>query len=497
MAGIAIIFLCVFALKSESSKIIFVSVVSGLSLLLVVVLIVLRKNKLALFASVILLAVLPVASLCVSGEKVESCKSFAGKKVVVEGRICENYKITERGSMKLVLDDVVIIDGEKSFCTGKKFEIYTSPQNLQVSEYKVGRFVEVFVEPEFYDFENGGTSELSNDIVGSAYCNYYELKLTGTEKLTLRDKIKNFVYEKLESSGAEHYEIGYAMLFGDTSYIESNELNIMRSAGIAHLLAVSGLHISVIVVFLNFVFRKLRVSRLICFIVVSAALIFYCYICGFSVSVVRASIMSILSLYALLRGKPYDSLSALGLAGFIILLFSPLKIFNLSFILSFGAVLSIILTSAVLNKFLSKFLYKKFAGVISVSVGVQFGIIFTNLCYFGQYPLLSILTNIVSIPIQSLAFLVLVVSLPLYLIFPFMSFAVGLFGNITDLVLRLNNFIGSANLFLTAQSISALIIPLSFIWLFAVSDKTMCKRRWKVLSSVIIVIIVALTQLVF
>ena len=494
---IAVIFIALFLLKSITSKIIFLSVAAGVCLIIFPIFVIKGKKCFAVFVSIALLAVLPIISLCVKQDKLSKNLVFEGQEVLLSGRICENYRITKNGNLELTVDSVKMTNGEVSKDIYGKFKIYTSPQNLDIYNYKIGCFLETLLEPTFSELSGDSYSDLSKGVVGFAYCNYYDLELTGESKLKLSEKVRKFVYQKLKDSGAKHYDIGYAMLFGDTSVIDSGDLETMRSTGIAHLLAVSGLHISLIVMLFSFILKKLKASKLLSLTLVSIILAMYCYVCNFSVSVVRASIMSVLSLYAVFRGKPYDSFSALGFTAYLILLVNPLKLFNISFILSFGAVLSIILTSFVLTKLFSKVFYKKFASTLAVSVGVQCGLIFTNLCYFGEYPLLSVVSNLISIPIQSFAFLILLVALPFCLILPFKHYLLLAFGNITEFVLRINAALSKANLYLTATNLSAVIIPLGLVLIFILSDKLMCKFRWKAILSALVITLIIIFELVF
>ena len=115
-------------------------------------------------------------------------------------------------------------------------------------------------------------------------------------------------------------DIGYAMLFGESDILEDEVNDSFKYSGVAHLLAVSGFHISVIVSVLVFLLNKLKANKGVMISVVGVILAFYAYLCSFSPSVIRAILMSLLLMYANIKNKEYDRLSALSLSLIVILL---------------------------------------------------------------------------------------------------------------------------------------------------------------------------------
>lgn len=143
-----------------------------------------------------------------------------------------------------------------------------------------------------------------------------------------------------------------AMVIGEQTCISEELREYFSRLGIAHLLAISGLHVG-IVAFISysavmFLLRRSQKLMLLCDIakLASAAsivpVLLYCCIAGFTIPTIRAAIMVLCYLAALLLGRPQDVLNTLFVAAFLILLCMPASFFDVSFQLSFAAVFFLI-----------------------------------------------------------------------------------------------------------------------------------------------------------
>ena len=189
-----------------------------------------------------------------------------------------------------------------------------------------------------------------------------------------------------------------AVILGDRSSLTDGTKSLYSENGIAHILAVSGLHISIIGMGLFSLLKKYLgpyKSGVICSIV----MFLYCLMCGFSVSALRAVIMFMVHMAAYFFGKTYDLLSALSLAAIIILLSNPFYILNSGFILSFSAILSI----GIVGKNLTEFLKPEKGAAKALLSGAC--ITLTSLpAVAGTYytvPVYGVLLNIIVIPLMS------------------------------------------------------------------------------------------------
>ena len=113
-------------------------------------------------------------------------------------------------------------------------------------------------------------------------------------KAKILDKVKDDSKHILSNNlSEENAGFAYAVLFGDKTLLSNEYYNIFKSAGLAHILAVSGLHISFLIALLSFILKKLKIKKKVQFFVILAILIVYNIICNFSPSVFRASVMSL------------------------------------------------------------------------------------------------------------------------------------------------------------------------------------------------------------
>lgn len=247
------------------------------------------------------------------------------------------------------------------------------------------------------------------------------VEILGNTK-TLSQKFRSAVKEKLlKHMSEENANITYAMLFGDKSGIDNETRNDFQISGIAHILAVSGLHVGLVAGLLAWILKKCHAKNWLNLIVTSAVLIFYCYLCGFSPSVVRATIMSICLLLANCLGRRYDSLSAIGFSGLLLLLVRPLYAFDIGFQLSFGCVIGIAIFYRSVYSFIRKPI-KKFilpnwiAKPVSVSISSQFLILPVLINYFDGVSFLSLFANLIIVPIFTVAFTAAFVATPLVFI---------------------------------------------------------------------------------
>ena len=167
---------------------------------------------------------------------------------------------------------------------------------------------------------------------------------------SIRVRIEKALYRGMDDEPAS---VAMAVLTGNTHDIESGLLTNMRYGGIAHIFAVSGLHVGALYGFCMWLTSKTglkRAPKIFRFLLVAAVLLFYGGICGFSASILRATILCLVGYAAKLIGTKVDKLETLGLAAIIVLLLSPIELFSVGFQLSFLACLGIFLYSKPLDK---------------------------------------------------------------------------------------------------------------------------------------------------
>lgn len=209
----------------------------------------------------------------------------------------------------------------------------------------------------------------------------------------------------LTKNMGEHYgSIAFSMLTGDKDGLDYSITEYYSAAGLGHIMAVSGLHIGFLTVLLNLAMCK--IDKRVRFPIVLSVLIAYAVLADFSPSVVRAVIMSAIAMISLFTGGRRDILSSLLCSFSVILAVKPFYIFEVGFILSFGAIFGIAMFSNSIARTLIKHgAHNKVANSISSALSVQAGIIPAQIYFFHKIQILAVLVNIVLIPYVSVVFI--------------------------------------------------------------------------------------------
>ena len=200
----------------------------------------------------------------------------------------------------------------------------------------------------------------------------------------------------------EHAPLLNAMLWGVKGGISDSVYDAFRSCGIAHILALSGLHVSFVVGALNRLARRARPK--VRFYISMAVLFSYCAIAAFPASLIRASVMSLCSLYAAAAGRRYDMPSGIAFSAIVILLADPTALYSIGFELSFGAVIMISLLMRPVTELLS-FLPLPIAQMAALSVCGTLGTLPLSVYYFGTIPVLGLFANTLILPMVPFVFL--------------------------------------------------------------------------------------------
>ncbi len=248
--------------------------------------------------------------------------------------------------------------------------------------------------------------------------------------LSFRSRMKSAVYALL---GSDYGPLGVGMLLGDTGDIDEDVLQDFRDGGIAHLLAVSGLHVTLLCGALYLLLKrapwKTRLFAILGF------LLLYCVLTGFAPSAIRASVMSgclFLSQGVLRR---YDPPSSLALAFIVLTLWNPFLLFSPSLQLSFGAVGGLLLLSPLITQCLQK-LPNILREGLCASCAAQLGILPFTATKFHRFSLFGVFINLLVIPLAALVLLPLILALLLYLVSPALAMPVGQIARVTLVLIR-------------------------------------------------------------
>ncbi|MDC0584268.1 ComEC family competence protein [Bacteroidales bacterium] len=198
-----------------------------------------------------------------------------------------------------------------------------------------------------------------------------------------------------------------AMILGDRSVVDKSTINLFNNSGTLHVLAVSGLHVGIIyMVLLNllnaipfFKNRRIPTSILLVFLIWVYALL-----SGFSISVIRASVMFTFFSIGLISNKHTNPLNIVLFSAFIMLTISPHMLFEVGFWLSYMAVIGILVFYPIFSK-ITKTHHKFidfFLDIFWAGVSAQLGTVPIIILVFGYYPTYSIFNGLFIIPMATL-----------------------------------------------------------------------------------------------
>ena len=187
-----------------------------------------------------------------------------------------------------------------------------------------------------------------------------------------------------------------AVLLGDKSALRDEDQLLYQKNGISHLLAISGLHISMIGISLYRLLRKWNLTYLEAGLPSGVLLFLYGMMTGFGISTIRAICMFLVLILAEILGKTYDMASAMALAAIILLVRNPLQARQAGFLLSFGAVMGVCFVYPILQSVFE--VKKKSFQAILFSLSISLMTYPLTIHFFYEYPLYSILLNFIVIP---------------------------------------------------------------------------------------------------
>ena len=274
-----------------------------------------------------------------------------------------------------------------------------------------------------------------------------------------------------------HAPLLNAMLWGVKGDISDEVYAAFRNCGTAHILALSGLHVSFVVSALNKLTHRARPKARFIFTLVS--LFSYCAIAAFPASLVRASVMSLSGLYADVSGRRYDMPSGIAFSALVILLADPSSLYGIGFQLSFGAVIMISLLMRPLTERLS-FLPLEIAQAIALSVCGTLGTLPLSVYYFGTIPMLGLFANILILPLVPFVFLSAMAVNLLGILLPSAARAISCIPLLlTDVMTAAASIVSSADFAVREAVITIPVCIFIYLACFFVSDQPLISTKSK------------------
>ncbi len=258
-----------------------------------------------------------------------------------------------------------------------------------------------FIEGDFVmEIPGGGSLSLKgSDYVKGIYLKAYqktEYELSDNGRVSPFDlvyHVQHYISRVCDKVGGEEGQFLLSLLTGRRDGMSETTVNNFRTLGLSHIMAVSGLHLSVIMGLMLALLKKINMPRLLKQIICIFFVALTCIAAGFSPSVCRAGIMGLTIYIGLIFGRQSESLNSLGVAFIICFTLSPFMIFDAGFILSCAATFGIIFFYPLINEYLLKIKYlliRKILQSAAVCFCASFTVLPAQILYFGRCSWLGI-----------------------------------------------------------------------------------------------------------
>jgi competence protein ComEC len=210
-------------------------------------------------------------------------------------------------------------------------------------------------------------------------------------RMKMEDHIDHWV-------AGEEGDILKGILLGSKEDISEDMRDAFSAVGVAHILAISGLHVGYLVLGVMKAAFWFHIPAKRAFWGIVILLSGYCLLTGLTPSVIRASIMAVILLGGNVLGRKTDPLSSLAAAFLAILLFRPLDLFEAGFQMSFGAVVGIFTLYKPFKNRLNR-LPEGIKSALAVTLSAQAGVLPITIFYFHQLSLISLVANLLIVPL--------------------------------------------------------------------------------------------------
>lgn len=208
--------------------------------------------------------------------------------------------------------------------------------------------------------------------------------------------------------GTRHGSLASALILGNRDLLSESVLRDFRRAGVYHMLALSGMHVAILVGALGFLLKRMLVPKKLRVVILALCSIFYVALTGFLLSACRAMLMLWAVYIAYLLGRRGDSMTSLFLAVSVIVLITPSAVYDVGLMLSFASTFGVIASVMIVGRISQSAKMPKRgtpAALLATAISKLVGALLTSLCvtvctlpivsyYFGELSLATFISNI-------------------------------------------------------------------------------------------------------
>lgn len=231
--------------------------------------------------------------------------------------------------------------------------------------------------------------------------NHYRVWLTEAQRTAFRAMDR-----AIESP---HNQLAKALLIGYREEVDKETLDVYSQTGVVHVIAVSGMHLGLIFMLLQrlliFPEHRFRITRWIKFLLILLVTWFFTVVAGSAGSIIRAAFMFSFMLFAKLLRKQVSTMQSIAITALILLLVDPYWLWDAGFLLSFSALLSIVLYQPTWVSMIrvKNPMLRAVWELVAVTMAAQMLTIPLCIALFHQMPVYFLPANLLAVPLSSLA----------------------------------------------------------------------------------------------
>ena len=319
----------------------------------------------------------------------------------------------------------------------------------------------------------------SKDICGivSAYEVEYVDNI-GYKCIGLIYRLKEKISKTIDSNlGDKEADLLKSMLYGDTRNLDEDVKETFNNIGISHITAVSGSNLNILLLILSYVFYKLKNKGKLYILIQVIFIFMFCIISGMELSIIRASIMSIITIVCKYKNIKISIEKILLITLYIMTLVNPFRVFNIGLVFSFLAIIGLVYFAPIIYNFLeSKIKWtvqnKKaqkvlcyISKIISITLGVNILVLPLSIYSFNKISLIFVLSNLMISTVCILINVLGIISICITKI-PFIStacyFVLDLF---LKLIIFISSFLNNINLSINIKSFPLIILIIYYLYI--------------------------------
>lgn len=339
---------------------------------------------------------------------------FAGETVHVTGKVVEVSDTTNRFYDRYVLEVTEIAGGGRTAAVRERMDLslLKVEQHSPISPLKYGTVICVEANLDTPDEPMNSTDtdylryRKTQGIFFSLQSEYDSCTQIGTDIKWYRpydaaNAVREYAFMAIDTYlTGDRAALLKGILFSDKNALSDSMNSALKISGVSHIATASGLHVSGVLMLVSWLLSAFRLRKKVIYLISAVVLAGFALIQGCTPSILRATIMAYLFMLADILQRDEDRLTSLAVAALALVLLNPFTIYDVGFLMSFGAVLGIILFCGPLSQcFRRIFRFRWLYSAVSVTLSAQIFLVPILAYYFNYFAVYTVLANLLTVPV--------------------------------------------------------------------------------------------------